>query len=235
MTPVTLTRVGSTLLYQPPPPDAGFIAFMLWEAGDTPPASITSTDTWSAHGPPAHPGWYLFLDAATVDAAFEKALRGALGGPSLTSFAWVRYAGGSLTVLMTVALAQGGQGGPVLAQDVPIVLPPGVRGLTLLEGAPVFARGDVEGFEFSYPPGSRLPPPTGRGAGVPLSGSGAGALGFRGLVDTGNPSHGAVRKTLLLVQVDPLRPFDGARTFQVFTGRDYLLVGSGGRYRLEAV
>jgi hypothetical protein len=43
-----------------------------------------------------------------------------------------------------------------------------------------------------------------------------------------------VRKTLVYVQVDPLRPFDAARTFQVFTGRVRLLIESGGRYRLEA-
>jgi hypothetical protein len=31
----------STLLYQPPP-EAEFIAFLLWEAGDAPPGSIPS-------------------------------------------------------------------------------------------------------------------------------------------------------------------------------------------------
>jgi hypothetical protein len=231
VTQATLARVGSTLLYQPPAPDAGFIAFLLWEGGNAPPAGIPSTDTWSAKGPPARVGWYLFLDAATVDAAFEKALRGALRQPSLTSFAWVRYAAGSLTLATTAALAAGGEGEPVLAQDVPIPLPPGVRGLTLLGGAPVFARGDVEGFEFSYPPGPGLPPPTDGGAGVPLSGAGAGAFALRGLVDAGQDP---LRKTLLYVQVDPLRPFDGARTYQSFTGRDYLLIEAGGRYRLEA-
>jgi hypothetical protein len=39
---------------------------------------------------------------------------------------------------------------------------------------------------------------------------------------------------LLFVQVDPLRLFDGARTFEAFTGRDYLVIESGDRYRLEA-
>ena len=34
MTPVTLNRVVSTLLYQPP--DVKFIAFLLWQAGDAP-------------------------------------------------------------------------------------------------------------------------------------------------------------------------------------------------------
>jgi hypothetical protein len=97
---------------------------------------------------------------------------------------------------MTVAFAPSGEGEPLPAQDVPIPLPPGVRGLTLLGGAPVFARGDVEGFEFTYRPGATLPPPTGRGAGVPLSGSSARALEFRGLVGTRNPSQGAVRTAL---------------------------------------
>ena len=96
MTPVTLTRVVSTLLHQPPP-DAEFIAFLLWQAGDAPPGSISSVDTWSAHDPPAHAGWYLFLDASPVHAGFEKALRGVLGEPSLTSFTLVRYTAGSLT------------------------------------------------------------------------------------------------------------------------------------------
>src|SRR5947209_14933824 len=104
MTAVTLARVGSTLLYQPPPPDAGFVAFLLWDGGNAPPGSITSADTWSAHGPPARAGWYLFLNADTFDPAFENTLRGVLGVPSLTSFAWVRYAAGSLTVEMTAAL-----------------------------------------------------------------------------------------------------------------------------------
>lgn len=48
---------------------------------------------------------------------------------------------------MTAVFAPGGEGEPVLAQDVPIPLPPGVRGPTILAGAPGFARGEVEGFE----------------------------------------------------------------------------------------
>jgi hypothetical protein len=94
VTPVTLTRMVV---------DAALAAaagrrvhrVSLWEAGDAPPGSIPSADTWSAHGPPDHAGWYLFLDASPVDAAFEKALRGALAERSMTSFAWVRYAAGS--------------------------------------------------------------------------------------------------------------------------------------------
>jgi hypothetical protein len=60
------------------------------------------------------------------------------------------------------------------------------------------------------------------------------ALGFRRLVDAGNPSQGPVTTTLVYVQVDPLRPFDAARTFQMCTGRNYRLIESGGRYRREA-
>jgi hypothetical protein len=48
---------------------------------------------------------------------------------------------------MTAVFAPGGEGAPLLAKDVPIPLRPRVRGPTLLAGAPVFTRGDVEGFE----------------------------------------------------------------------------------------
>jgi hypothetical protein len=33
--------------------------------------------------------------------------------------------------------------------------------------------------------------------------------------------------------VDPLRPLDGTRTIQAFAARDYFVIESGGRYRLE--
>nr|AKA59404.1 hypothetical protein [uncultured bacterium AB_162] len=237
MTAVTLTRVGSTLLYQPSPPASGFVAFLLWQSAD-PPASIPSTDTWASEGLPRVTGWYLFIDAAAVDATFEQAVRGALTEPALTSFAWVRYASGKVEVKAAAPVVAGGPeavagGEPVLAGDVSIVLPPGQRGVTLVGGAPVLATGDVDAFAFTYPPAAGLPPPTPSGVSVPLSGAAAGALAFQGLVNAGDPQPGAVRKSLLFVQVDPLRPLDGTRTFQALTGRDYLLVDDQGLYRLE--
>ena len=59
-----------------------------------------------------------------------------------------------------------------------------------------------------------------------------GCLRFAGLIDAGvkPPGPDQVLKTLVSVQIDPIRPFDPKRTRQIFGGRNYVLGQSGSSY-----
>jgi hypothetical protein len=234
MTALTLIQVPGTALYQPPQPPGAYFAFLLADAANPPP-TIAVTDTWSELTAPKYPGWYVFLQSdAAADAALEQALTTALGKPKLTSFAWADYTGGKLDVLAMAPVVAGSSGRAVLASDAPVTLPAGMRGLVLPKGAEVFATQAVDAFVFTYPPDTPgASPPRPAGVSVALTGSAAGCLSFSALVNASGGAGAGTRKALVSVQLDPDRPFDSARTFQAFTGRELLLVDDGGSYRLE--
>src|SRR3954471_9720516 len=143
MTTMSFKQVGSTRLYQPPPPDSAYLAFLLWGTA-SPPTSIPVVDTWPANGKQAvRVGWYLGIQSdAPLDADFEKAVIKALPKPSTTSFAWVRWAGKNADpeVVLAVPVVAGAGGEPVLDADVTVPLPPGLGTIALLKGSPVLTQ-----------------------------------------------------------------------------------------------
>jgi hypothetical protein len=227
MSQLELEQVPGTRLYRAPA-SGPFVLFLLWETADAP-QTIATAETWTGPRVAPRTGWYLFAEADPVDADLERAVRDRLGAPGLTSLAWISYADAALTVYGAAAPIAGGTGQAVLRDDVPLLLPAGMPGLTLLAGAPVTATAEVDAFTVTCPSVPGASPPR-RCVRVPLFGAAAGTIGFQALV--GGAGGPGVVKSLLRVQVDPARPFDGRRTFWALSGREYLLLDEAVGYRL---
>jgi hypothetical protein len=243
MAGIVLQRVSSTTtLYEPQSPAPGeAMWFLLWSQTD-PPSQLTLEQTWSESGPPAAPGYFLFLNELPPSGSadkFEKKVRDLLPATTLAGFSWVVYTPKTEDVKVgtRVGLELDSGNRPVVDADTSITLPPGMTTLGVGKGAPVTASttgGFVDAFVVGYPPQWGAQSYRGGGLNLPMTGNFVGCLQFRGLVNaaegTGGPS---ALKSLATVQIDPLRPFDPKRTFQTFTGVDYLLVAEGNGYRLE--
>lgn len=229
---ISLERVPDTRLYQPPPPERGYVVFLLW-AGSAP-AKLTVDETWSDIGPPDLIGWYVFSNAAPVDAAFEERLRSQLSAPERTSFTWVPAEGKPVATIPVVADRDGA---PMVGADVLVGLPPGFTGIGFAAGAPTRARvddtGSVIGLELGYPPSAAPSPHVSAGVGIPLATASAGTIEFYGFVNANEAGKDlTVVKSLVFVQIDPVRPFAPDRTYTRLTGREYAFAGGPGAYRL---
>jgi hypothetical protein len=242
MAGVTLQRIASTTLYQPQSPAPGeAMWFLLWSQAD-PPAQLTLEQTWAESGPPAAPGYFLFLNELPQQgnaASFEEKVRALLPATALAGFVWAVYTPkkDDVKVQTRIGLDLDSGNRPVVDADTSFVLPPGMTELGVGKGAPVTASapgGLVDAFVVSYPPQEGADPPRPGGLTLPMTGGFVGCVRFGGLVNALNDGKGSsVLKSLVEVQVDPLRPVDPKRTFQTFTGLDYLLVAEGNGYRLE--
>jgi len=237
---VVLVRSGGTTFYQSQSPGPGeTMLFLLWNT-TSPPATIPLEQTWSSSGVPASLGYFLFLNKipdASVLAAFEASIRKDLATPAATSFAWVIYALGKPPVISTLLpVGPNASKAPVVAQDVPLALPPGMEGLGLAQNAPVLASENADfltGFTITYPPLAGSDPPSAQGIDLPMTGAAVGAIRFAGLVNAGPVKvQDKALKSLVLVQIDPLRPVDPKRTFQTITGIQYTLTQVGATYQI---
>jgi hypothetical protein len=239
MSGVVFARWGVTNLYRPIEADhGGVILFLLWpREGVEPPALSTLADTWEPLGASTESGYYLFCTAEPSNpASFQAALLQLLPGlPAQSSFAWVKLAGDdepTVLWLMPVAVVDGEA---QVTKRVIFLGPPGSLGLVVHEGTPVCSMPadgtDLDGFALRYPPvpASGGQPaaeaPYGIGMSVPMRGNGAGAFQFQGLRAASGTSDGCALQVLFDVHMDPLRPFDGHRTYNVPTGQVFELCG----------
>ncbi len=239
MSGVTLDRVLPTTLYKPQVSGPGEMMLFLRWSKISPPPSLDLEEIWSSSGTPASVGYFVFFNqmpTAAQAVAVDKALRDALPpDPEATGFTWVKYDPSKpvtdpqfLQVQFKLALKLTTAMAPVVSDSVTVPLPPGMQSLGFAADAPVFSSTDadqeIDGFLVTYPPIPNAQRPDGVGIALPMTGAGVGCLRFEGLVNSASHSDpSSVKKVLVNVQIDPLRPFDSTRTFQIFTGRAYLL------------
>ena len=239
MSGVTLDRVLPTTLYKPQVSGPGEMMLFLRWSTISPPATLDLEDTWSSSDTPASVGYFVFFNQmpnAAQAAPVDKALREALPpDPEATGFTWVKYNPSKpvtdpqfIQVQFTIALKLNEAEAPAVSENVTVPLPVGMQGLGFAADAPVFSSTDadnkIDGFLVTYPPLPNAQLPTGVGISLPMTGAAVGCLRFDGLVNSAGPTGpSSVKKALVNVQIDPLRPFDATRTFQIFTGRAYLL------------
>jgi hypothetical protein len=239
--PDALTRIPGTTLYKGIDTPSEAMAFLLWNTA-APPDSLTTDQTWADSGKPSDPGYYLFLNAvppAGAAPAFESALRAQLAKPEGTGFVWALYqspASATVQTVVPVKIAVANDK-PVVADTVSVQLPPGMQTLGFGAESPVIASrvlGEINSFVMSYPPLPNSDPPSGVGIGVDIVSGRVGCLHFDGLVNARPVEKEADRalKVLVHVQIDPIRPFDPNRTYQIFTGATYFLESTEGGYRL---
>jgi hypothetical protein len=226
-----LSRIGATSLYKP---DSGeTYAFLLWTP-DPQRERIALDQTWADQGAPPLVGWYVFLLSAPAgaDAAeLESRLRGVLPPPSVTSLAWASDSPAAFELLAALALKLGPTDQPMLADDVPLVLPPGILCFTFAKNLCAmrmdFGAGDLTGVILATPR-----PPSAAGASglaLPLLGPCAGCIHFTGARESTVTGDASV-KPLADVLLDPLRLTDARRTRIRLTGLDYVLSKDGAGY-----
>lgn len=237
---VVLQQMQTTTLYQPAQPGPGEnLYFLRWET-DAPPPSIPLEETWAESGLPSTSGYFLFLNAPPPDASsFEQALRKVLPAPTTTAFAWaVAGPTASVQTLLKTKLNDSGQ--PCIDGDTQLALLPGSKGVGFADGSPVLAAnvgGLIVGFVVTYPPlkGAQAPAPS--GVSLLMTGDFVGCVQFAGLTDAlGGQAVGgeSALKTLVSVSIDPHRPLDPKRTYEIFTGENFILTqGDGGGYSIS--
>lgn len=227
MIPSSLTRIAGTAgLYQ-----LEELYFLLADAAGAP-DSLPLDGTW---GPvPAKVGYYLFVaETIAAPAAFEAALRPLLlqPPPAASGTAWVAVAADG-TPSLACRIDAGADG--TVAADA--VIAAGAMQLVLPAGTPLLPSrgpaGDLAGFTATVPrvPGGGTP--SGQGTSVPFFGAAGGCACFTGLFNLfSTPSFATTQ--VVGVQLDPLRPGDGARTRVTFTDTTLSLVSDGSGVRLE--
>lgn len=247
MSQIFLDRIGATSLYKPRSPEpGGDVIFLRWIAGDAP-EHLRLEETWSEVGTPSSVGYFFSLNRTPPDglaAVFEQAARSVLPpkAPRASGFVWATYRQQESTVdvsvLTLLAIDLDVENRPSMAADVVLKLPAGFRVLGFGKGTRVLpsfdGEGGTDGFVITYPDLAAAPPQTRLGISLPMAGAAVGCLCFTGLINAaaaGEPD--SVLKTVVQAQIDPLRPFDARRTFEVLTGRDYLLSRSGTGYHLS--
>jgi len=228
ITPTLARTTGTAGLYQ-----LEDLYFLLADTGGAP-DSLPLDDTW---GPaPAKVGYFVFVAAAiAAPSAFEAALRPLLlqPPPAASGAAWVAMdANGAPSLACRVDAGADGR----VAADA--VVAAGAMQCVLPAGTPLLASrsatGDLAGFTATVPtvPGGGTP--NGEGTSVPFFGAAGGCVCFTGLFNLfSTPTSAAAQ--VVGVQLDPLRPGDGARTRVTFTDTTLSLVSSGSGVRLERV
>jgi len=246
-----LKRLPSTALYEPVAPGRGEqMWFLLWDAAGAP-EFLTFDRLWADEGAPQRPGYLLFfnkLPPAGQAAAVEAQLRANpdLPPPPATGFAWLKSTASgpvkvSLTTLLKIRLNTANRAS--VDGDTPVKLANRIETVVFPNGALCLGHheaGKLTGVASTYAPRDKDPPPNGYGVLLPLAGAQAylvGCLCFTGLTNWLSPGKDPTRqrKSLMSVSIDPLNPLDTRRNFQLYTGKDFLLSGSGGSYRLAPV
>lgn len=219
---------GSAALYAFAAADGGAL-FLLADPSSAP-ETLQLSELWSDSGPPAKPGWFVFPAAPGAAAALEPQLRSCLLTAATTGIAWAR---GDGTSAARVPIRQDGSGAPCAAADSTLPTPAGTLALSFAEGTPLRASPLAESPQAilaSYPP-ALGPGATGPAlVAVQLQGPNSGCLTFEALV--GQPPAEQSGVTLMAVSIDPLRPFDPLRTYQMFTGRNFGFASAGNGWQL---
>jgi hypothetical protein len=236
ITEVTFVNVPGTSLYTTrPETPVETMMFLRWNTAEPPP-EIPISKTWEDSGPPAQAGCYLFLDAApppSTARAFEVKLRKELTESTATSFAWGLSA--SDPIVQTKLPVKLDADKPVLADNVIVQLPRGLRTVGFAVASPVTAshvNGRIENFVVHYAPMPGADPPAGAGIALWIQPGARGCLRFDGLVNGGASPAGKTLKTLVRVQFDPVHPFDLERNYQEYTGMNYYLEQIGAQFQL---
>lgn len=239
---IVLHRIPMTTLYEPMD-SIGSLLFLRWDLNN-PPENIPINETWADSGPAVNPGYFVFPNAfpsASDATSFEIVLRTKLGPPVLTSLAWIVYTqsvekGVEITINTLVPVTMGTDEKPVVATDVKVGLLAGMKALGFAAESPVFGvltPSTLTRFSITYPPQPSGQPPNGAGIEIPLDGAGVGAFRFQGLTNANATSPpNQVLKSLLDVQIDPLRPLDAKRTYQKVTNRYYVLSQTANGYQI---
>jgi hypothetical protein len=236
---VVLQQVPTTTLYQPAQPGPGEnMYFLRWET-DAPPQTIPLEETWAESGLPPTSGYFLFLEAPPSNApSFEQAIRKILPAPTTTAFVWA-LAGPAASVQTLLKTKLNDSGQPCVDGNTQLALLPGSKGVGFAEGSPVLAAdvgGIILGFVVTYPPleGAQAPAPS--GVSLPMTGDFVGCVQFAGLTDAlaGQAGVGeSALKTLVSVSIDPHRPLDPKRTYEIFTGENFILTQGDGGYSIS--
>lgn len=230
MSQILFEPVQNTQLFLPknPAPDELLLFLRIGAAG--PAGDLSLDQTWDK---PADYGYYLFLDRMPADfTAFEANVKAKLPQepPQASSFAWVDTSS-NVQIPYLLRIGRDPQFAPWVAEDFAVLGPTGYLGLGIVFTtpiAPVKAGGFVQGFTLQYPaqpafegqPASQAP--SGAGSSLPMTGSGVGCFRFQGLYSTSPGGDGnSVEKGLFDVSVDPLRLFDGSRSYMTPTGLRY--------------
>jgi hypothetical protein len=240
---VTLALIPGTNLYQPVLPGPGEnMLFLRWSTA-SPPQQLALEDTWAETGPPANPGYFIFLNImpASADAgAVEQDLRKALPPPVHTGFVWAIYTAGetpAVSVQILLSVKRNQAQAPCVDGNTTFNTLPGAERVGFGDASPVLttlAGGSIIGFRVGYPPAMSAYTPRGVAVALPMTGAGVGCAQFAGLVNAfSEPAGGAsAKKTLVAVSIDPLHPLDTSRNYRTFTGQDFILASEGGGYRL---
>lgn len=232
---VVLQQVQATMLFQPEQPGPGEnLYFLRWDT-KAPALPIPLEDTWAESGTPPTSGYFLFLDAPPADAtSFEQALRKILSAPTTTAFAWAVSAP-TPTVQTLFKTRLNDSNKPCVDGDTQLALLPGSKGVGFGDGSPILAAdagGFIGGFVITYPPGAGAQAPAPSGVSLPLTGACVGCVQFAGLTDSfdAQPGGASALKTLVNVSIDPHRPLDTKRTYETFTGANFILTQDGNSY-----
>ena len=138
-----------------------------------------------------------------------------------SALAWVEVPSSSDPVVRWLLRTAVSDEAVVVAETLEIPGPPGALALVIPEASPIVTRRDgddaIDGFVLEYPPVAGAGPPRAIGLVLPMAGAGVGGVQFQGLL---GPASGpdCARKELFDAAIDPLRPFDGRRTYLIPTG-----------------
>lgn len=231
--PITLQQVtSSSSLYT-----GSGLAFYLW-GQPSPPSTLPLAETWATAGPPAQPGYYLFLTTPPTPAnaaALETNLAAALQAPVASSCVWANDDGPRLRNLAVLSIAAAANASPVVASSVSFALPPGVPTVGFAAQTPVSAitgaGGDPLVLVFGTPPIPLMPAAATGGVFLPLIGQLSGCLTFSGLMSVPpQTTNKSAVKQWVKMQLDPLNVF-GPRTRGTFAGRTIVLSQGKAGYR----
>jgi hypothetical protein len=251
----TFTKVtGSAAFYQPDPRGKDNRMFFLRRDAAGAAKTMSSQDIWADTGPPASPGWAVFLNTLPAEAQLrdlETELRKLLAGappaaPSpTTAFLWATLsqekAKSTLAISTLLRTRLDPENYPVVDGDTPLSTQPGILSLVFPDGARLRARRDEHGtltaVISTFSPSMSSFPAAGLGITLPLGGDPdpqrVGCVMFQALVDAQrNPKSPGVSKSLVNISLDPLQPLGRERNFQALAGRSFILAGTDGNYTL---
>ena len=243
-----LRRIPATGLYEPVTTGEGQrMWFLLGNPADA--SDILAFDEiWSDEGSPSHPGCLLFFSdlpattqAGTVEAELRK--NPDFGPRTVTAWAWLKTTVKdpiTLTVVTLLKTRLNAQQHACVDGDTPLPGPPHVQLVFPDQALCIGQRenGLLVAIATTYAPAEGDPPPNGFGIRLPLGGTELDLVGcahFFGLIDAfsgqDDPAH--QRKILMDVAIDPLHPTDTTRNYRMYTGKDFVLSGQQGSYRLD--
>jgi hypothetical protein len=234
-----LERVGSTAIYRSQDAAArDYLLFFRWEATSVP-QTLTFDQIWDGT---RDVGYFLFPVPMPGDGdlvQLEAALRILVPPPAAPSFAWLQTSSTGPPVINTLLKLKLEAGETVLDGETALNLPPGMKTVIFPDATRVLqsvSGGQIDGSVFTYPAEPVADPPKAIGVLLPLTDGRTGCVCFTGLVgDEAGRKPGSIIKSLVRAQIDPLRPFDSQRTYQVFSGLRYELQPDESGYSIVPV